>query len=230
MMPRAFGLNRRCLAAAVLLGLATTVGISWAAMFWPRRGRDDYGPPASTFVGYTRTSDGYKIWTITRGRNAWHHVVTYSFLQISGHALMIPIADFEANKADVNALPRHLRPASIDDLHMQAWYRETGWPMPALTCSIHWVRQIRNADIIYGVEGGYQLPRDADFNPRALPLTPVWPGFAVNLGLWTACWLGSLWGFSALRRCSRRRRNCCTHCAYPRTGLPENSLCPECGR
>ncbi len=230
MMPRASGLNRRRLVAAVLLGLATTVGISWAAMFWPRRGRDYYGPPANTFVGYNRTSDGHRIFSIFEGRNSWHRVMSYWFNQISGMAMMMRIEDYEAGEVDLATLPRHLRPESVDGIEMQAWYRETGWPMPALTCSIHWVRQIRNSDIIYAVEGGYQLPRDEDFNPRALPLTPVWPGFAVNLGFWTAVWLGPLWAMGAVHVWNRRRRGCCIHCAYPRTGLPEDSLCPECGR
>lgn len=222
--------HRRLLGLALLLGLATTVALAWLAMFVPRSGRDYYGPPATTDLGRARTSDGSRTWSISEGRNAWHHVVSYWFNQISGHAMMIPTADFEANKADFDALPHHLRPDSVDDLHMMAWYREVGFPLPALTCSIHWVRQIRNADIIYAVKGGYQLPRDKDFNPRALPLTPVWPGFVVDLLLWSTVWFAPLTGIAALRRWRRKCKGLCIHCGYSLTGLPEDSVCPECGR
>ncbi len=222
--------NRRRLALALLLGLSTTVALAWLAMFVPRDGRNYYGPPATTDLGYARTSDGYKIWSLAEGRNAWHHVVSYWFNQISGQAVMIRIEDYEANKADLNALPRHLQPVSVDDLAMQAWYREVGWPLPALTCSIHWVHQIRNADIIYAVKGGVQLPRDKDFHPRALPLTPVWPGFVVDWLVWSTVWFAPLIGIAALRRRRRRRKGLCVHCGYSLTGLPEGAVCPECGR
>lgn len=222
--------HRRRLAFAVLLGLATTIALAWLAMFVPRSGRDYYGPPATTDLGYSRTSDGSRIWFISEGRNAWHHVVSYWFMQISGQAMMIRIEDYEANKANLEALPRHLRPASVDDLHMQAWYRQVGWPLPALTGSIHWVRQIRNADIIYAVKGGVQLPRDKNFQPRALPLTPVWPGFVVDWLLWSMAWFAPLAGIASLRHWRRKRKGLCTHCGYSLTGLPEASVCPECGR
>jgi len=198
-------------------------------MFIPR-GPHGYGPPVTEPLGLAKTSDGGRIWQIERGRNTWHTAVRYWHMQVSGLAPAIPAADYEARKFDLESLPAHFRPKSIDDLHMMAWYRETGFPFGAMTCSVHWERQIRNEDVTYHVTGGVQLPRDADFQPRALPLTPVWPGFALDMALWGGLWLGLAWLLRSSRRRWRARKNRCIHCGYPRTGLPADTPCPECGR
>jgi hypothetical protein len=122
-----------------------------------------------------------------------------------------------------------MRPKSIDDLIMLSSYHETGWPMPAMTCSVHWQQQILNSNIMYRVSGGVQLPRDREFNPRALPLTPLWPGFAVNTLFYAGVWWVLLWGAATIRQRRRIRRNQCVRCGYSRTGLIESSPCPECG-
>ena len=32
---------------------------------------------------------------------------------------------------DLDEIPAHMRPATVDGMVMQAWYHETGWPLPA---------------------------------------------------------------------------------------------------
>ena len=170
-----------------------------------------------------------RIWQMSRGDNSWHTVVDYWHMQVSGLSLMIPTADYEAERFDFHALPREFRPESLDELHMWAAYDRTGWPLPALSCSVHWKRQISNADIIYTVRGGIQLPRDADFNPRALPLTPVLHGLAVDIALFAAAWLLAIRTLSAARARWRARSALCSRCGYSTVGLPPGAACPECG-
>lgn len=221
--------SRRRIAWALLIGLMITIGLSWLAMFVPRSAQR-YGPAVTTTLGVVRSADGQRIFTIEEGSNAWHRVVRYWHMQISGMSISISADDMAAQQADFDAIPSHLRPARVDDLKLMAWYREVGFPFPALTCSIHWQRQISNSDILYTVNGGVQLPRDADFTPRALPLTPLWLGMGANTLVWSVpAWL-IMWAIGALREARRRRANCCGHCGYPRTGLPIDSPCPECGR
>ena len=177
-----------CSAAAALgLGLLTTILLAWGAMFLPE-GNAWYGPRQGIELGLAMDDQG-KLWSINRGDNGWHTAVTYSHLQMSGRSLFIPTADYEKRKYDYMQLPRQLRPADLDDLYMNAWYHATGWPFKAFSCSVHWEKQVSNADIIYRVEGGVQLPRDAKFNPRALPLTPLWPGLLANTLIHAAAWL-----------------------------------------
>ncbi len=215
-------------AIVLLLGACTTVAISWLAMFLPWDDGKWFGPHTNEDVGVASRSDRMKSFQITRGRNVWHAVTSYWWMQISGRSLMM-IDDAVNREIDLATLPSHMRPKSIDDLIMQSWYHETGWPMPAMTCGVHWERQIMNANVIYSVNGGVQLPRDADFNPRALPLTPLWPGFAINILVYGITWWLLMWGIGAARRRRRRTLHRCVWCGYSREGLHHDRLCPECG-
>ena len=60
----------------------------------------------------------------------------------------------------------------------------------------------------------------------AIPLRPIWPGFAVNTIFYaTLLWLAFPGPF-VLRRSLRVRRGLCPKCAYP---LGESAICTECG-
>ncbi len=65
----------------------------------------------------------------------------------------------------------------------------------------------------------------------ALPIVPLWPGFALNTLFYAAIAWG-LWQVPlAIRRRRRRRLNRCVKCNYDRTGLggAADAKCPECG-
>ncbi len=64
--------------------------------------------------------------------------------------------------------------------------------------------------------------------PFALPLRPVWPGFAINTIFYaTILWLLTLGPFTA-RRFIRRKRGLCIKCGYDLRGTAQ-MICSECG-
>ncbi len=227
---RQFNFIRRII-CGLLIGLIATFSLSWAAMFVPHQNQM-YGPPASIVLGLHKDTHEYsRIWQISEGENLWHHAITYNHQQMSGMSYWMADDEYELQKFDyAENRPRHLQPDSLNDLNMQATYREVGFPFASLTCSIHWETQVRNSDILYTVQGGWQLPRDADFTPRALPYTPVWPGFLLNILTWATAWWICRWGILGARTRYRRKRGSCIQCGYSQRGLPAESRCPECGR
>jgi hypothetical protein len=122
----------------------------------------------------------------------------------------------------------------------------TGWPALALACHYEasWSPMkfnpstggTRAASDEGGVRDGIEvrgptISRSAgDRASIALPLRPIWPGFAIN----TVFYAAILWGLFvllftvplALRRRLRSRRGLCSKCGYP-VGTSER--CSECG-
>jgi hypothetical protein len=63
---------------------------------------------------------------------------------------------------------------------------------------------------------------------RLLPLHPVWPGFAIDTGIYGLTWFLLLSGFVGARRLIRARRGLCPRCAYD-LRRQFAAGCPECG-
>ena len=70
------------------------------------------------------------------------------------------------------------------------------------------------------------LPPDGAFQ-RAVPINPIWPGFAVNTTFYAAILWLLICGPFVLRRFIRVKRGLCPACAYPRG---ESDVCSECGK
>ena len=103
-----------------------------------------------------------------------------------------------------------------------------GWPLISLWCELptHELspRPHEGRGAIQLLDSPWRLGTQS--YPRAVPLLPVWPGFAVN----TAFYAAVLWlpfGPFALRRFIRRKRGQCLRCGYP---MGMSSVCTECGR
>ena len=110
-----------------------------------------------------------------------------------------------------------------------------GWPMRSL-----WLEYTGHSSSgVLDVQGGLvtsalrmsprsgkPLTRSGQSFPVALPLRPLWPGFALNT-LFYAVVLWLLAGGSfALRRFWRVQQGFCPKCGYP---MGESSVCTECG-
>jgi hypothetical protein len=111
-----------------------------------------------------------------------------------------------------------------------------GWPER----SLQWDLWSRPAVTRWGEAGMYDVPRPVwrtgirigDDEPVSLPIMPIWRGFLVNTISFALAAIFLYTIPSALRciRDSRRQvQNICPGCRYPRTGLPTDAVCPECG-
>ncbi len=63
--------------------------------------------------------------------------------------------------------------------------------------------------------------------PYAIPLYPIWTGFAVNTVFYAAILSLLIAGLFALRGFIRTRRGLCPKCGYP---MGESAVCTECGK
>ena len=81
-----------------------------------------------------------------------------------------------------------------------------------------------------GLAGGIKLSgfweHEVRF-PKALPLRPIWPGFAVNTIFYAVVLWLLICGPFAMRRIIRVKRGRCPKCAYP---MGESAVCSECGK
>ena len=108
-----------------------------------------------------------------------------------------------------------------------------GWPWLSLWVSFHEIRPSGTTGTTkvaverwtgLAVSSGAKLLDP----PKALPLIPIWPGFAINTIFYAAIlWLLTLGPFTA-RRIIRRRRGHCIKCGYDLRGTYDGG-CPECG-
>jgi hypothetical protein len=107
-----------------------------------------------------------------------------------------------------------------------------GWPLLSMiwktdTDDVAWAGGRGTQSVDWGLEIARDLSRRPPYlQRRALPLLPIWPGFAIN----TLFYAAILWALFAaplaLRRRLRIRRGLCPACAYP---VGESPICTECG-
>jgi hypothetical protein len=129
------------------------------------------------------------------------------------------IVALEDDEGDYVSVPYLLEPLIEDG---------RGWPLIALCAEF---RIIGHGYPPYSPNGFDLAPSSSERNQllsvRALPISPFWPGFALN----TLFYSGTLWlairAPYALRRVVRVRRGQCPACAYP---VGPSTVCTECGR
>lgn len=117
-------------------------------------------------------------------------------------------------KEDVAASPRSIEKAY-------------GWPMLSQFHRYTKWRSNREASTEWCITVPWpsQYPRTRS---RALPLLPIWPGFALNTIFYAAILWPIISGPFALRRHLRRKRGVCVACGYDLRHA-EHEACPECG-
>ncbi len=112
-------------------------------------------------------------------------------------------------------------------MSLRQWYyqRDQDWPHPIVA-----VAQTPGLSLHGGIQAWPDATRPAVWQTRfALPLLPLWPGFAINTGYYAPLLLIAWRSPGVIRRALRRRRGRCTACGYDRRGLAADGACPERG-
>ncbi len=112
-------------------------------------------------------------------------------------------------------------------MSLRQWYYQRDQDEPRSAVA---VAQTPGLSLRGGIQAWPDDAHPAFFSTRfALPLLPLWPGFAINTGFY-ALLLFIAWRTpGVIRRTVRRRRGRCAACGYDRGGLDAGAACPECG-
>lgn len=228
--------------SSLVMGVITTYCVGWGGVIWPGLPiRKHVNLPvrpaeyAQRIAALAKTN--VEFYGSSTGWGAAAYVVEVA-LRIGYRGKDIPgaLVTVAANTPGLVGVPtrkqwfKEVPPDPME--HYVAWAElEAGWPLHAMRGSFY-----RTEGGEEGARGGMTIagkqPSKLTFAARALwlPLAPLWPGFAVNLLIYSATWMlvltGSRW--HGIRRYRWLRRGRCGHCGYDLRG--GTGQCPECGK
>lgn len=226
-------------AAAVVLGVATTVAVAWSlallvdesqrtAPLSNRGFRTDLAKHVIPTPPRSPQQEGTHFVQVVRYRRAGTDIVEVwpvwsedpdSPAYESTHAL-VEGTSFAAEMKE--KFDRREAPAAL--------WRADGWPLPVFSAEAWW--ESYSSNWVWKVVGG-ELVGSQSVRPREgvriLPLQPIWSGFVVNTVVYSSVWYAifSLFWYREMRCSLRRRRGQCVRCGYKL--LTEQTRCSECG-
>ncbi len=212
---------------AVAWALAISVDLSAAPI--SVEGVSSADPPAWSFVSYRRPG----VWSIFAAAATREKDV-----RVGMFASGLRTADsfFHHSYPYRQPLPEWLPTWSCVRTRPSARFPNTemiieearGWPLLSLKYEKHW-----HGGMPYPANWGIELGRHrsaawSSFAVVALPLRPLWPGFAINTIFYAAILSLLTFGPFAARRLIRDKRGRCIKCGYNLRG-DLSAGCPECG-
>jgi hypothetical protein len=216
---------RRRIAAALALGVLTTLAIAWpltAALLVRGVIRHQHTSRA------TYTAPGGVECAVTSSRRALSDAFTIRPLRPENSYL--PMGE-PAQLPEWVAVPPNPSSKNLSAIDTGA----TGWPWRCFA-SESW--QYREA--VPGVPGQermvitevlrHNLLIAKNANGRVfLPLRPIWAGLAADVLVFALGWAGLFAGLRWARARRRVGRGLCAACGYDLRGTPRGVVCPECG-
>jgi len=209
------------LLAWLVAGATLNVAVAWGLAYWVQ---PQWDSDTRDVMGYSReamwSADHYEQFGqsgVMLTQDGWFR---------PGDVVIAEFADFLPHWSRLSLV------VGADDYIVDTTLeRAFGWPWLALTYQAPLALNFQKPLLanVATISNGIRLEAHDHLYgqfPLAIPLRPLWPGFAVN----TLFYAGVLWvlfcGPFALRRMIRRRRGQCPHCAYP---IGQSPVCTECG-
>lgn len=215
----------RIVLAFLLVGVVLNVAVTWACTA-------GFGP---AFTEHSSDNDPGRYWFVNQLKYIGLTSIQSSWSSGWGRKAGRPPAALE--RLMPNWVPRTSPNPSLDsNVESSSIDEASGFPYLAMA-SRGLVRfagdppRVLQSEV-HGLELSPFGPYGGD--GQALPLRPLWPGFALN----TLCyallsvllWLLLVQGSHRFRRLLRRRRGLCINCGYDLRGASGGGgLCPECG-
>ena len=221
----------------LLLGAATTIATSWYFAAGRTKDGEWFGHAEQ---GYSRIGPiGAGSWMVYRNERLGQ-VLVRSYCWLAVPNLELP-RDLGPAERVLPAWASDLAPLEPPESSWSddAAVESAGWPAVAMRTryDVEWRRvaglhplqpSIRITEGILLTPKAAARRADLLYTTKALPLRPLWPGFAINTLFYAAIlWLLILGPFTA-RRMIRRKRGQCSKCGYDLRGA-EHEVCPECG-
>jgi len=216
-------------AAAIVLGAATTVAVAWSLAYFVNGSLNSmYGAPgfsmdvAVQLISTPPGSTEVDLEEVTRHRCWGTEVVEVWGPVINGQ----PYGSLHA-LVEGTSFAGEMKEKFDRGEAATAWWRADGWPIPALRAEARWSSYAdTGVSKVVGVLVGsrHVMPTDG---VRMLPLQPIWSGLVIDTVLYASLWF-ALFSMGDIRTILRRRRGLCGHCGYRL--LPEQSRCSECGQ
>ena len=222
----------------VLLGAVVNVGVAWGCAVWI--------PATGPYIGEVRRASLLEV----ESDGTWLFWALDRFEQ-SGAVFYLSHWDTRSDRIDcgeITTQSTYLRPSElapswaglrtppatddeIRDLHPYGWpdhqirrVNAYGWPFISMWQDFVYTGGGYGSTLVRGLQLAF-LPPDGGL-ARAVPLRPIWPGFAVNTLLYGTLFCLLICLAIAVRRFLRLRRGLCPKCAYP---MGESAVCSECG-
>ena len=211
----------------LLLGAIVNVAVAWGCALSFRLSRAGPSPKKVEAIRMELEPEGgWSFRAITR--DEWPAVVLYySYWDTRNERV-----DCDEVERSTDLRPFELAP-SWADLRMPPaidyeirWVHAFGWPFVSMWREYSPSGTGYGWKVLHGFEVAFLHPDGS--SPRAIPLDPIWSGFAINTIFYAAVlWLLTLGPFAA-RRMIRRKRGLCIKCGYDLRD-DFSAGCPECG-
>lgn len=208
----------------LMLGTVVNVGVAWGLAAW-------------LSIAHTQDDMGVVVagadelgWRVFRRERSGAIRLGYRPMWIEQWEVPFPELDPVPGWSRVSTPPASLEAALlVEDAR--------GWPMHALMCELE---VLDDGHFVYAIGVIDGIPLSSVYRPgvlmgsefydaTALPLRPIWSGFAINT-LFYAVVLYGLWSMPLVaRRAMRRREGRCATCGYDLRATRAQDPCPECG-
>ena len=207
----------------LLLGAVVNVAVAWACAVWSgSRGG------SLIYPSFGSRAESLDLDWLSQNEWTWSHRFYVMRTDPSTAIGVQRVAFLEVYESSTFALEGPL-----------AIRTRAGWPLPSVTGSKWFPSRIRSGSDQAPKRYIRAFPIEVDLTSStpglqrsvelAVPMFPIWPGFAIDTIFYAAIlWLLTFGPFTA-RRIIRRRRGHCIKCGYDLRGSSGGEVCPECG-